>query len=165
MFRIRVWDATNQTWIMPDDWLKEEDSNIDFVQLNGDYGFYSEQSMGEKLGLGQAECYPCLGFPKLDHKDKPVIYNGDIINYKIKDTLHIPKVVYWSPYHRGQRILALYKYGYHESLRNYKIIHNNIEVIGNVMENPELIPKEILNEFKPNPQYGLTKTCGHMVNY
>lgn len=87
-------------------------------------------------GVTDKNCIPeqCTG---LKDKNGNLIYEGDIVEYKISGIPKITAIVRWSPtsahFWKGSQDLATYQ--------------KSTVIIGNIHENPELIPKAELYKY------------------
>lgn len=151
MIKFRVWDSIHKMYVYPPNDIDE--------------GEYVVDQSGNALYVlhdGMEECKEdkiCLSFGKKDVK-KWDVYIGDIVTHNMKFLVNPCVVIFDSiTYEIG---LLGYKSGYNKKI--YKMGNFKLDIIGNTMENPDLITEDMTegryyNSFKwvPDPQYGLVR--------
>lgn len=145
MFKFRTWNGVK--FVYPDEYKGMKH----LVEDNGT--FYSWDNIRDFRRRG----FPvCLSFCKKDINGLDV-YIGDIVRTRY-NYIHDPSVVVFDKLTQKYGILTKYGYSY-----RFHPVRGNLEIVGNVMENKELIPYDNLEksyesfEWQPDPQYGLIR--------
>lgn len=121
-FKFRVWDKVNECFVEDDKTLYLDQLTGNIVYVGFDCGqFYNIEA--DDMVLEQ-----CTG---LKDKTDKLIYEGDIVEYKIPGVPKLTEVVSWfasaAHYCKGAQDLSTYQ--------------KSTVIIGNIHENPELIPE------------------------
>lgn len=131
--KFRAWDVRKKGW------CNEDDYNL-FIGLDGDLEFHNYGYPTESL---RPDCHPkikLMQFTGLKDKNGKEIYEGDIVN-RFED--YNFKVVWCEE--DGAFVLRSLKDKNDDYFRHMKYyeLETEIEVIGNIYENPELIKNDL----------------------
>ncbi len=114
-FRFRAWDTLKKQYF--------HDVQFQYDDEVECFGYMLDDTYKERYVVEQ-----CTG---LKDKNGNLIFEGDIVEYKIPGIPKISAIVHWSPnsvhFWKGSQDLATYK--------------KTTVIVGNIHENPELIPK------------------------
>ena len=131
--KFRVWDIFHKNMMY---------SGIDFDVINFTDGIiewdWKWECYAQSLEIGKGKSV-LMQFTGLFDKNGKEIYEKDIITYKKHiDVINFNKLEFKDSYLQGT------SYGYHFR----ELLTGDIEIIGNIYENPELLKKGDINEMK-----------------
>ena len=138
-----------RAWILTDDgtplWKRKIDAPDKWVMYPWDEIFFSDMSPV----TGYDSEFPGLDYPDsilmeytgLKDKNGKEIYEGDILSGYYQDSLDYVEGVFTCSFESGCFVIGLPK-GYHPCLCDV-FPESQLEIIGNIYENPELISNEI----------------------
>ncbi|WP_251897548.1 YopX family protein [Lactiplantibacillus paraplantarum] len=148
MIKFRAWDKVQKVMMVPRDMQTDSDGNIFYVEAMGPDGEYDE---------GDRDVFKLEQFTELKDVNGKNIYEGDILRlsrdepktyiYDDKDNLKpkiiMPKTVTeTAPVTKDTGTFGVSVKGVFLTLREVDKGQQNIEVIGNVHENPELLEED-----------------------